>query len=135
MKKLIVGLNIIVALYFFVLANFFFWSSFLVVFVGALANKPELLTNLWILAFNILLAPFLIYGSIIFFQKTKRKYVYGLILLFITWTEYQTYRFFFVTNKKLESADFSNLLIFGIPFAIICLTKHLNNKRLTESKK
>lgn len=130
MKKIVVLLNVTIALYFFALANFFFWSSFLGLFVAAF-TKPELLENSWMFFVNILLAPFLIYGTIMFFRKTEKKYAYGLILLLIIWLEASVYRFFFVTKNKLEITDFSNLAFFGVPFLIIYLTKYLNTKSVS----
>jgi len=127
MKRLVTALNILLALYFFILANFLFWVSIMALFFGAFV-KQELLTNPWTLLINILLAPFLIYGAITFFRKSESKYKYCLIILFIIWAETQIYRFFFVTDKRLEKVDLSNLLFFGIPFAIIYLTKYLNKK-------
>jgi|GEM_PF-1589397 len=96
MKKLVVVLNVIIALYFFALANLYFWGSFLGLFAGVFA-KPEILKNPWTFFVNMLLAPFLIYGTIMFFRKTEKKYAYGLILLLIILLETQIYRFFFVT--------------------------------------
>ncbi|TSC54266.1 MAG: hypothetical protein LiPW31_189 [Microgenomates group bacterium LiPW_31] len=127
MRKLVVVLNIIIALYFFALANFLFWVSVLAIFFGAFI-KQELLTNPLLLFINMLFAPFLIYGTITFFRKTESKYNYGLVLLFIIWAGTQINRFFFVTNNKLEMVDLSNLLFFGIPFSIIYLTRYLNRK-------
>lgn len=127
MKKLVIALNIIIALYFFALANFLFWVSVLAIFFGAFV-KQELLTNPFLLLINMLVAPFFIYGTIAFFRKPEKKYNYGLILLFILWTETQIYRFFFITNHTLEMVDLSNLFFFGIPFAVIYLTKYLNKK-------
>jgi hypothetical protein len=127
MKKLVVVLNVITALYFFALANLYFWGSFLGLFAGAFA-KPELLKNPWTFFVNMLLAPFLIYGAIMFFRKTEKKYTYGLILLLVILLETQIYRFFFVTENKLEITDLSNLAFFGIPFLVVYLTKYLNTK-------
>lgn len=127
MKKLVVVLNVIIALYFFALANLYFWGSFLGLFAGAFA-KPELLKNPWTFFVNMLLAPFLIYGTIMFFRKTEKKYTYGLILLLIIFLETQIYRFFFVTGNKLEMTDLSNLAFFGTPFLVVYLTKYLNTK-------
>ena len=127
MKKSVVVLNVIIALYFFALANLYFWGSFLGLFAGAFA-KPELLKNPWTFAINMLFAPFLIYGTIMFFRKTESKYTYGLILLFLIWAETLVYRFFFVTENRLEMTDLLNLAFFGIPFLIVYLTKFLNTK-------
>lgn len=127
MKKLVITLNVVIALYFFALANFFFWSSFLGFFFGVFA-KPELLKNPWPFLVNILLAPFLIYGTIMFFRKTEKKYAYGLILLLIIWLETQIYRFVFVANQKLELTDLLNFAFFVVPFLIIYLTRRLNKK-------
>lgn len=131
MKKLVVVLNVIIALYFFALANLYFWGSFLGLFAGAFA-KPELLKNPWTFFVNMLLAPFLIYGTIMFFRKTEKKYTYGLILLLIIFLETQIYRFFFVTGNKLEMTDLSNLAFFGTPFLVVYLTKYLNTKYVSE---
>ena len=130
MKKLVIVLNVIIALYFFALANLYFWGSFLGLFAGAFA-KPELLKNPWTFFVNMLLAPFLIYGAIMFFRKTESKYAYGLILLFLIWIETQIYRFFFVTENRLEMTDLSNLAFFGAPFLIVYLTKYLNTKYIS----
>ena len=127
MKKIISALNIIIAVYFFGLANFLFWVSALGLFTGVLI-KSELLKDSWTFVVNMLLAPFLIYGTIIFFRKTKNKYSYGLILLFLIWAETQIHRFFFITENKLEMTDLLNLAFFGVPFMIIYLTKYLNTK-------
>jgi ACR3 family arsenite efflux pump ArsB len=127
MKKLVVVLNVIIALYFFALANLYFWGSFLGLLAGAFA-KPELLKNPWTFFTNMLFAPFLIYGAIMFFRKTDKQYIYGLILLLIILIETQIYRFFFVTENRLEMTDLSNLAFFGIPFLIVYLTKYLNTK-------
>lgn len=127
MKKLVVVLNVIIALYFFALANLYFWGSFLGLFAGTF-TKPELLKNSWAIFVNMLLAPFLIYGALMFFRKTEKKYAYGLILLLIIFLETQIYRFFFVTENKLEMTDLSNLAFFGVPFLVVYLTKYLNTK-------
>ena len=127
MKKLVVFLNVIIALYFFALANLYFWGS-LLGFFGLAFAKPELLKNPWTFIINILLAPFLIYGAIIFFRKTENKYNYGLVLLFLILAETQIYRFFFVTNNKLEMTDLTNLAFFGVPILVVYLTKYLNTK-------
>ena len=124
---MVVVLNVIIALYFFALANFYFWGSFLGLFAGAFA-KPELLKNPWTFFVNMLLAPFLIYGAIMFFRKTEKKYAYGLILLFVIFLETLIYRFFFITENRLEITDLSNLAFFGIPFLVVYLTKYLNTK-------
>jgi hypothetical protein len=128
MKKIVIILNVIIALYFFVFANIYFWGSFLALFTGAVANKPEILKNAWMFVINILIAPFLIYGSIIFFRKTERKYTYGLILLSLIWAGTQICRFFFITNHKLEKADLTNSAFFGISILLVYLTKYLNRK-------
>ena len=127
MKKLVTILNVVIALYFFAVANFFFWGSFLALFFGVFA-KPELLKNPWTFFVNMLLAPFLIYGTIIFFRRTESKYKYGLVLLLIIWLETQIYRFLFVTQRKLELTDLSNFAFFVAPFLVIYLAQRLNKK-------
>lgn len=125
MKKIITAINIIIAIYFFGLANLFFLGSILGSF-GELFSKKDI--NLWPFIINIIFAPFLIYGSIMFFRKTKAKYLYGLIVLGIIWVESQAYRFFFVTQGKLEKTDLSNILFFGIPFFVILFTQYIDKK-------
>ncbi|MFA4830701.1 MAG: hypothetical protein WC862_02380 [Patescibacteria group bacterium] len=130
MKKIVAILNVIVALYFFALANLLFWISFLVLSVGIFFKSELQLPKESVLNSMIdmiLFAPFLIYGSIMFFRKTESKYSYGLILLFIIWAESQIYRFFFVTGIKLETTDFKNLVFFGVPFLVVYLTKYLDS--------
>lgn len=129
MKKTVTGLNAVIAVYFFILANIFFWGELLVLLGSMSAEKESSGNPLWSFAINIILAPFLIYGTIIFFRKTKTKYIYGLILLGIIWTEIQLYRLSYVTHGKLEIADLKNLLFFGIPFGIILLSRHLYQKK------
>lgn len=130
MKKIVTGLNAVIAVYFFVLANLFFWGELLVLLGSMSAEKESSGNLLWSFAINIILAPFLIYGTIIFFRKTKTKYIYGLILLGIIWTETQLYRLFYVTQGKLEIVDLENLLFFGIPFGIILLSRCLYQKNI-----
>lgn len=131
MKKIIIAINIIIAVYFFVLANLYFWGSILGLF-GEVFNKKDV--NLWPFITNIIFAPFLIYGSIMFFRKTKGKYLYGLIILGVIWVEAQAYRLFFVTQGKLEQTDLSNVLFFGIPFIVVLFTKYFDKKLLRNSE-
>lgn len=132
MKTVVLILNIITALYFFLLANFFFWGSILAIFVGVFA-KEELLKNPWLLIVNILFAPFFIYGAVTFFRKTESKYKYGLVVLLIFWLQTQIFRFFFITNNTLEKTDLSNLLFFIVPMGIIYLTQTLNKKYVSRN--
>ena len=127
MKKIIIAINIIIAIYFFVLANLFFWGYFLVLLGVAFGGKGSL-EILWSSVIEMILAPFLIYGSIIFFRKTKRKYLYGLVILGIIWIESFVYRLLFVTHGKLEKTDLSNILFFGIPFIVIVFAQYLDKK-------
>jgi len=46
----------------------------------------------------------------------NRKYFYGLALLFLTWAGTLLYRFFFITGKRLEAADLSNLAFLAFHF-------------------
>ncbi len=131
MKKFITILNIINAVYFFALANFFFWGSLLGLLFGVVVD-PGLVNNPWAFITNIIFAPLLIYGAILFFRKPESKYTYGLVLLFLIWVENQIYRFFFVTEKTLEMSDLKNLLFFGIPFLVIWLTKYLHTKQIPQ---
>lgn len=133
MKRLVIVLNIIIAIYFFVMANFLFWGSMLALFY-TLFTKPELQKNLVSLFINILIAPFLIYVAILFFQKAHNKYTYGMILLVIIWLEMQIYRFLFVTYNRLELTDLFNLLFFALPLALVYLTKFLDQKLVSKSR-
>jgi hypothetical protein len=126
MKTLLFVINIIIAIYLFLMANFLFWGSIIALF--AMIAKPSLSLSPWLIILNMLLAPFFIYGTIIFFRKVSVKYNYGIILLLIVWLETQVSRFFFITHNKLEKTDLSNLLFFGIPFLIIYLTKRISRK-------
>lgn len=132
MRTVAVVLNIVIALYFFLLANFLFWASVLAIFVGAFA-KQELLKNPYTFIINMLLAPFLIGASIMFFRKSVNKYKYGIAFLVIIILETQVYRFFFVTNNRLEWTDFSNLLFYGIPIGVIFLAKYLDQKYVSRN--
>lgn len=127
MKKLANFFDIVITLHFFTLANVYFWGSLFALF-GMPLIRPGLLINPWVFAINILLAPFLIYGAILFFQKSENRYSYGLILLSFDLVETQIFRFFFITHQKLEIIDLSNLVFFGIPILIIYLIKYLNTK-------
>lgn len=129
---IVVILNIVIALYFFLLANFLLWASILVIFVGTFA-KQELLKNPLAFIINVLLAPFLIGAAIVFFRKSVNKYKYGLAILVFILLETQIYRFFFVTNNRLEWTDFSNLLFYGIPAGVIYLTKYLDQKYVSRN--
>ncbi|OFW53671.1 MAG: hypothetical protein A2163_08465 [Actinobacteria bacterium RBG_13_35_12] len=131
MKKIITAINIIIAIYLFGLANLFFWGSVLGLF-GVLMGGKDI--NLWPLIINVIFAPFIIYGSIMFFRKTKAKYLYGLIILGIIWLEFQAYRLFFVTQGRLDKTDLSNILFFGIPFLIILFAQYLD-RRITNQEK
>ena len=128
MKKIITALNIIIAIYFFGLANFFFWSSVLGVLIKVFGKEELTMGNFWAFIVGIIFAPFLIYGTIIFFQKTKGKYLYGLIILGIIWIETQVHRLLFITQGKLEKTDLLNILFFGIPFIVILFVKYLDKK-------
>lgn len=127
MKLLVTTLNVLIALYFFILANFFFWGSILAMFMGVFTNQ-ELLKTPWLLFTNILFAPFFIYGIVMFFRKTKTKYKYGLVLLLVFWLQTQVIRFLFITGNRLENADLSNLLLAAIPAGIIYLSQALDRK-------
>lgn len=127
MKIVVIIFNTIIALYFFLLANFFFWTSVLALFVSAFARQ-EPLRNPWLLFVNMLFAPFFIYGAVTFFRKTESKYRYGLVVLLIFWIQMQIFRFFFITNKTLENTDFSNFLFFAVSMGVILLTQKLSNK-------
>lgn len=127
MRNIAKVLDILIALYFFIIANIFFWGSFLGLFIAIFA-KPELAKNPFPFFLNLILGPFLMLGAVLFFRKNHSKYVYGLCLLGFMLFQAQIYRFFFITNKTLQSADFTNLLFFGIPMLIIFLTKILSKK-------
>lgn len=120
-KKLITVLNIIIVLYFLFLVNLFFWGALIGLFVG----KGEI-ANSWYFIIEIIFALFLSYGIIKFLKKDNSKYIYGMILLFIFWLENQIYRFFLVTAKKFERADFFNFILLVLPILIIYITKYLD---------
>jgi hypothetical protein len=124
MKGAVPILNSVIAVYFFLLANFVLWASVLAIFIGAFA-KQELLENPYFVIKNILLSPFLMYAAIIFFRKPPSKYTYGIVMMLIMVIETTVYRYFFITNNKLEGADLTNLLFFGIPLGVILFTKYL----------
>lgn len=134
MRILVTILNIVISIYFFVLANFYFWGGVLVFFAtifGKLEESKDPFVSLILLLFT----PFLITACIFFLRKSSTKYVLGLVLLLIMFLEGEIYRFFFVTHGKLESTELSNLAFFGIPFAVIYLTKLLDKKYLVDMQK
>ena len=69
-------------------------------------------------------------GSIIFFRKTKEKYLYGIIVLSMIWAETS---FFLIQKSENASLLFTVLFLgipFGIPSALILLAKYLDPKLL-----
>ena len=119
MKRIITVVNIIVAIYFFVLANLFFWLSFFLF--------PNLIETPYQLPVNIIFAMFLMGGAVIFFTKTREKYLYGIIILSIIWLEIS----FFITQKFGE-LNISTILFlgifFGIPLIVLFLNRYLEEK-------
>ena len=124
MKKIITVINFIIAIWFLFLAL----MCFLAGVAGLIIPNEELSGNRWILFIDLIFAPFLIYGSILFFTGKKNKYLYGLIILGVIWFQSQIYRLFFITHGRLEGVDFSNILFFGIPFIVILFNKYLDDK-------
>jgi hypothetical protein len=123
--KLVILLNWVIALYFFLLANFYFWGHIFALIVSF--SKPESSRTFFSL-FNIIMSPFLMWGAITFLRKSRNKYNYGLVIIALIFIISEVYRFFFVTNYQLEKADLTNLLFDGIPFLAIYLTKYLDSK-------
>ncbi|MFH1233888.1 MAG: hypothetical protein V1649_04555 [Patescibacteria group bacterium] len=112
MNKIITALNIILAVCFFVLANLFFWLSFLLL--------PKLIETSYQITINLIFAIFLMGGSIIFFRKTKEKYLYGIVVLSIIWAETS-----FFLAQKFGKIDLLTILFLGIPFGIPLLVVFL----------
>jgi hypothetical protein len=133
MRKIIIGLNVSIAIYFFLLANFLFWSSALG-WLGGFSD-PTIWENPWRFIVNIIFTPFLLYAIIIFFRETESKYTYGLGILLLVLLEGQIYRFFFATNHMLEVTDLKNLIFFSVPILVIYLTKYLNTRHKDKTKK
>ena len=134
MNKLVSAFNIAIGLYFFILANIYFWGAFIALFAMIFSQK-ELTRNPISLLSYLIFAPFLIIASIFFFRKSNEKYTLGLILLFVILLEGQVYRLFFVTHGKLEFTDLLNLVFYGLPFGFIFLTSYLEKKRLLKIEK
>lgn len=127
MKKFITAINIVIAIYFFILANLFFW---LTLFLWIKLIEISLLYQVPI---NIIFAVLLMGGSIMFFRKTRQKYLYGIIILFIIWIETSL-----CLIQKFGKVDPFIILILGIPFGIpliiIFLTKYFDKKLLRNSE-
>ncbi len=126
-------LDIIIALYFFVMASILFLISAAQILIppradfGLPQTIQELIKENWGDIITLLFVPFFIYLIINFFRSSDKKYKHGktilsiyLAFLFINYTIHRTY-------------DFSTILLniilpVGIPFGLIYLTKHLNEK-------
>lgn len=126
MKVLITTLNIIIALYLFLLANFLFWAEIAALFTGSFSSATP--TNLSSFTINLFLAPFLIYGMINFFRGAQNKYTYSLVLLAIAWAGATVPHLILAPDHSLAGADLNNLLFFGIPFLVIYGVKYLSTK-------
>lgn len=120
--------SIIYGLYFFLLANFFFWTSVLafLVFIGQRTNFPGIF-----IIVNLILGPIYVYISILFFMNNKKKYKWALIFLVIHLVITELSRSYM--NFKLEYTDFKNLLFFGIPFLIVLITRIIENKSFSKN--
>lgn len=127
MKKIITAINIIIAIYFFILANLFFWLT-LLFFVKLIEALP-----LYQLPLNIIFAMLLMGGSILFFRKTRQKYLYGITVLIIIWIETSL-----CLIQKFGRIDPFFVLVLGIPFGIpliiIFFTKYFDKKLLRNSE-
>jgi len=130
MKKLIIVLNVISAIYFFAWANIFFWFSLIGFFLSMSSVQTKTQFS-WLMPIDFLLAPFLIYGAIMFFRKTSNKYNYGLAVLIIISVTYLFYPSIANKHFNLTIIDFQNSLFFIIPMAFIYFTKWLDKKILT----
>ncbi len=87
MRPAVTALNMMTAIYFFLLANVFFWGSIL------LALAPEALQEEAVPG-NMLLvdgfaAFFLIYGTAVFMRANTRRYKYGLTMIPLIWVARQ----------------------------------------------
>lgn len=129
MKVLVTILNIAIALYFFVMANIMFWGFIFGIVITTMQNKVISQNIYWFIA-NIILSPFMIYATVVFFRKAQQKYNYGIVMLVIVLFITEINRLFFRSGNKIGMTDLSNLLFFGIPIGLILLTKFLNGKHL-----
>jgi cell division protein FtsL len=133
MKKIVAALNIILTVCFFVFANFLFWINLLGL-LGITINGEVTSEILWHSIVEMIFALFLMYGSIMFFMKTKAKYLYGLIMIGIVLIETIVYRLVYITHGKLEQTDLLNFLFFSIPFIFVLFVQYLDKKYIEGSK-
>jgi hypothetical protein len=128
MRKASRIIDIIVGLAMLVYAGF---SALLFPFAiyNLFAKKEMLGLAIWELMSLSIFSLLFMYIAIIFFQKDKEKrYTIGFIVLLFWWMDSFISRFFFITNHKLESADFENFLVFLVPALFILLAKYLYQK-------
>ncbi len=118
-------LNIITSLYFFLVANFYFWGGIFLLVYRSAQTEHSIPKFVHILV-QMALAPFLVYGAILFFRKDNLKFKFGTIMLILLFLEVQFYRLFFVTNFSFETADLTNFLLFGIPIFVVLISRELS---------
>lgn len=130
MRKSITTLDIVITIYFFIAANLLFWFSLLgiIIVLYQILSGHELVATPWLLVINLSLGLFRAYGAIIFFRKERKKYTYALMLIPFVWVVGQANRFFFIYNRQLDPDFWGNLLLDGIPFAIVLLARYLDRK-------
>ena len=129
MRKIIFTLNSIIALYFFGLANIFFWGGLLGSFAEVAVTAQQKSTpNFLPFLFGLIAGPLLIGGTIMFFRKSMKKYKYGMILLGIILIIIQLYRFFDPAHYTLQMTDLKNFVWFGIPILAIYFIHSLDRK-------
>ena len=130
MKIFITFSNVIIAIYFFLLANFYFWFSAFAMFVIAFRSQmfQNPLTYFYDMLFQFFLAFFIIYGSVMFFRKTEKKYSYGLVVLFLALIEKLIFFSFLFTKGDLKMASLQYMVMLGVPFFYIFLLKRLSQK-------
>jgi hypothetical protein len=72
------------------------------------------------------MGPLYLLACVVFFKRSKKRYIIGLSFLLLDWLESTFGRLLFVTNFRLEKTDFTNLLFFGIPFIVLLISLYFD---------